>query len=204
MSTAQETRSPSSTSTQSSDALSLWGTNTAPPHRPWRAITSMVAGPVMAGMMLASQGTTVLAETSKDTVKIVANADQSNGHGQVRIERADPATMNKVTRQLNLSDFYILRDAPTVLSFVQRNPFLSDVLVASYYNARAKFGADTPVRLELFSSPVDIGHEHLRIMIRSRLSVDEAIDQLAELYEGWFGRVLPATRGKLLIDVKPV
>lgn len=103
-----------------------------------------------------------------------------------------------------MRDLYILRNQSAVVSFVERNIFLSDILIGAYYNVQGQFGKDTPIRLEVFSSPVDMGQEHLRMMIRTHLSVDEALDRLTELYEGWFGGILPATHGKLLIDIEPV
>src|SRR6478609_7917878 len=96
----ENTVSPSFTPNQTLDA-SIWDAATATPQRPWRDMIGSKVAPVVAAIMLASQGTTILPEKPSHTIQVV-DAAQPNGQGFAMTEEADPTTMNDVTRKPDL------------------------------------------------------------------------------------------------------
>lgn len=95
-------------------------------------------------------------------------------------------------------------DEQKVFAFVRSNPYIMPVLLDAPLSISGRFGDDSSLALEVFTNPEQVGKDHLRLMIQTHLSVDEALDQLTQLYDEWFFEVLPATRDKLLIDVEPL
>ena len=109
--------------------------------------------------------------------------------------------MNDVTRKPNLHELFDFRDASAISSFLQTNPFLSDVLLGAYYSASKWFGNNTPLALEVFSDP-DEGYDQLFLLIRTQLPADDAQQRLDALYDDWWLDVIPTVQHTMAIDIE--
>lgn len=197
--------------TQLSDTISTFtlpteqqdrGTST--PTRPW--IGSKVAPLALAAAMLTAPASSIRAEASTSStpqVRTVGDPAHRNETGFTVVRESDITTMNDATKQSNLRALFEFRDVSAVSSFLRDNPFLSTVLLGTYYAVADHFGKRTPLALEVFSDPEEVGRDHLRLLIQTYLPVDEALDRLIYLHEKWFYNVRSITQDKLLIDIEP-
>ncbi|MGB3479511.1 MAG: hypothetical protein WBB67_10155 [bacterium] len=90
-----------------------------------------------------------------------------------------------------------------IIHFIYENWFLVPILEKCPVQARAIFGKNTKLVLELFSDPGDEAESaELFIVIRPDLELDEALNKFDRLLASWFNAVQHKTRGLLNITVE--
>jgi hypothetical protein len=101
-----------------------------------------------------------------------------------------------------LSELYSYRNPIMVKQFLRRNPFLIGLLLKGYAEIQQYFGRDTQVILEVFTDPEAESDQELFALVQTTLSPEEALDNLDNLYQGWWLEALPTAQCKMTIDVE--
>jgi len=98
---------------------------------------------------------------------------------------------------------YEIRKYNSVVEFVNRNPFLKNILPEVYEKISEYFGPHTGAALELFVPPYSEAEtSELFALIQTNLEVDESVDRLKKLDEEWWIDALPRAQCCLSIDVE--
>lgn len=112
--------------------------------------------------------------------------------------------MTGVTKTPDLRTLFDFRDTSAVSSFLRSNPFIESVLIDAYGSIAERFGSDPPLALEVFSDPDEPGADQLFLLIQTGLPVDDALQRLDRLYEGWWLDILPGMQHKMAIALEPI
>jgi hypothetical protein len=100
-----------------------------------------------------------------------------------------------------LAKLYTFNDYVSVANFLRGNTFLLNVLLEAHDKIQTYFGLHTNVVLEVFTDHEAENDQELFALIQANLSIEEELDALDKLYEGWWLDALPAAKCKLTIDV---
>ena len=79
-----------------------------------------------------------------------------------------------------------IRDYRRVYPFLDRNPFLTGLVIQAYQQVQAQFGACTQVVLQLVTDPDSPASQELFGLIRTSLPVREATERLAAFDQEWW------------------
>lgn len=101
-----------------------------------------------------------------------------------------------------LQETYGLRLEPPVGRFLHAHPTLVDLLLEAYAYLEQYFGLNPQVGLEVVSDPDSDDSEELFANIRTSLSVDEALERLDRLDQGWFLAQLGRTGGRFNFNLE--
>ncbi|MBX3276440.1 MAG: hypothetical protein KF868_00420 [Acidobacteria bacterium] len=100
-----------------------------------------------------------------------------------------------------LSLDYQFRDYSQVREFLQKNPFLVNVLLEAFSEIRSHFGGSTQIALEVVTDPED-GDQQLFAYILTPLAARDALALRDRLDEEWWFLALECTDGQLIIDLE--
>jgi hypothetical protein len=102
----------------------------------------------------------------------------------------------------SLNDLYQIEEPDAVAEFLDRRPFLSDLLMEAYNKIIEVFGKGTPVKLKLFHDPAYPGSSKLFAVISTSLSAEEAIKLEDKLDQTWWIQNLDRARCQFNITVE--
>jgi len=110
-----------------------------------------------------------------------------------------PTTLEESPRALGAAGFDGAEDE-VIARFLRQHRHLAPLLRDVRREVDAHFGPGTPVLLELATDPEE-GDMALFALIRTKLSVDDALDRLDALFDAWWLDNLPRAQGLLHLDV---
>ena len=87
-----------------------------------------------------------------------------------------------------------------MIAFLEQYPFLGPLLVEAHDHIHRYF-EEPQLLLEVVIDPEAIDADRLVAYVATRLSVEEALDRLHQLDEGWWLDAFERGQRKLLIDV---
>lgn len=198
-----------STSTTPASAVDAYelvpdsGTST-PKQQLREQIGPKLAAFTVAVTMLTSHGTSILAGNPSNIMQVVNPSALTNEPEITFARKPDTTTMNDLIAKPNLDTLFEFRDAPAVSSFLRDNPFLSDILLGAYYNAKSRFDKNTSLVLEVFSDPDEPRSDQLFLFIQTPLPAEQARERLRQLDREWWIAMVPTVRNKLTIDTELV
>jgi len=96
---------------------------------------------------------------------------------------------------------YGFADDESVENYLARYPFLTDVLYMAHAKIREYFGPSDQLSLKVVEEPDLKASRRLFVLIHTTLRPREALTRLDELDHDWWLDALPATKGKLTIDI---
>src|SRR5574341_1543779 len=100
-----------------------------------------------------------------------------------------------------IKQHYVIRDEDKILTFLNRHPQLSILLVEAFDRIHDLFGPNPTVELELVHDPDDDNWTQLFGFIWTDLPVEEALDRLHKLDKNWFLEIVNQTDGRLNFDL---
>jgi hypothetical protein len=100
-----------------------------------------------------------------------------------------------------LRELYDFTDDGAVEDFLREDPSLIDFLLGAADNVREYFDPDNPLALRVVKEPDARDGRRLFVFIHTTLRPREALARLDKLDHDWWLEALPATKGKLTIDI---
>ncbi len=100
-----------------------------------------------------------------------------------------------------LSEFYDFRNRDKIVTFLNKNPFLLDILDEAVPQIR-KYFFNSPLFLQFISEDGSEEYSYLAIFISTNLNAMAANERLNEFDQDWWMFNLARTQGKLTINLQ--
>ncbi|MBS3908738.1 MAG: hypothetical protein KGZ93_03820 [Actinobacteria bacterium] len=112
-------------------------------------------------------------------------------------------TTARISQQekLLLEKMYDLRGGTEVMGLIEKQPFLSTLLIDAYRKVLSYF-PEAHRYLDVIRDPESPEGSRLALYIATTLAPEEAVERLEQFDEDWWLDTIDNTRGKLIIDVE--
>ena len=99
-----------------------------------------------------------------------------------------------------LEEAYILKGVEPVLTFLEVNPGLTNLLIEAYNQIASHF-MQARCSLEVITDP-EIGYQQLLLSVVTPLEFEEAMNTLDQFRDSWWIENLERTNAELILDVE--